>query len=656
MRLLLGLTLAALLVAAGAILLPVHPRASLRAEAQLAERIIDLNTDIDLRVVGAMQKEQLGNDLAVGDLNADGILDIVAGAHWWTSAGRNIIGRSYALWGRAAWPAQIDLNSAPQRDWSFTGRGLEARLGSSVATGDIDDDGIDDLIMASVLADPTDPEDPSRQLANAGAIYIMLGSVQAGGNIDFLNSEPDIYIAGRSSATEADRMGTYLVTGDWNGDGKTDLAVSAVFRDGFTGRVYGWWGPLRKGRIIQLQTESASFMIDGAEQGSFFGAAMASGDLDHDGIADLAIAALGAAGGPENAGAVHVFRGGDDFSTLRLATDATSTIWGEPEMGLASALSPGGCSCRGQVLAIDDLTGDGKADLLAGASLDDSPLASNSGSVSVIAGPIEAGVHGLDDLPHLNIAGIEPSGRLGWSLATGDLNADRQPDLLIAAPQAEAAGRPRAGMVYGLVGPLPASGQITLTERSAQLLVLGSQSERGSAGYSLQLADTNGDGFDDLHVGVPDTAPLGRLSVGALFVKLGPLLAAAPTITPSASPTPASATPDPSVTEPPTLDPPSATPAISPTLGTSTPGTATPPSATPDPLASPSATPEPGGGTATAGTATMAPPSTTATPTPTGPTPSPIPSPSLTLVPSATASRTPRPALEIFLPMLTKRR
>jgi hypothetical protein len=620
------------------------------AERQAAERVIDLAVDPDLQVIGALQKEQLGNDLAFGDLNADGILDIVAGAHWWTSGGRNIIGRSYAIWGRATWPATIDLNSAPQRNWSFTGRGLEARLGSSVAVGDIDNDGIDDLIMASVLADPTDPEDASRQLANAGAIYIMLGGGEVGGSFDFLNSEPDIYIAGRSSATEADRMGTYLVTGDWNADGKTDLAVSAVFRDGFTGRVYGWWGPLRKGRIIQLQTESASFMIDGAESGSFFGAAMASGDLDHDGIEDLAIGALGAAGGPENAGAVHVFRGGEDFGALRLATDATTTIWGEPGMGLASALSPGGCSCRGQVLAIADLTGDGKADLLAGASLDDSPLASNAGSGNLIAGPLPTGIHGLDSLPHLNIAGLEPSGRLGWSLATGDLNADHQPDLLIAAPQAMAAGRPRAGLVYGLVGPLPASGQITLTEGSAPLLVLGPQAERGSAGFSLLLADTNGDGLDDLHVGIPDTAPLGRLSVGAIFVKLGPLLAAAPTITPAVSETAETATPEPTPSLPPSLEPPTATPPLSPTLSSATPGTITP-SVTPDPIASPSATSDPGGGSAT-------PTAVTASPTPVGtrPTPSPVPSPEQTPTRTATPSPTAGSHPKVFMPVLTKRR
>ena len=592
---------------------PILP-AALRAAPLSAGRVVDLATQADVLVVGAPQKEQLGNDLAIGDLDGDRIADVLVGAHWWTGGGRNIIGRAYLLLGRAVWPARLDLALAANRSAAYTGRGLEARLGSSVATGDIDDDGIDDLILASVLADPTDPDDPSRQLANAGALYIMLGGSDIAGDVDFLDAEPDIYIAGRSSNIEADRMGTYLVTGDWNDDGRSDLAVSAVFRDGFTGRVYGWWGPIRRGERIELQHEEADFTIDGDQANGFFGAAMASGDLNADGVEDLAIAALDAAEGPAGAGAVHVFFGGAAFGTPHLASDANATVFGRSGMGLSSALSPGGCSCRGQVIAIADWTGDGRADLAAGATLDDVPGALNAGSAILLPGPIPGGRLDLDAWPHLRLTTDEAGARLGWSLVAGDLDKDGQADLLVAAPYANTPGRGQSGLIYGIRGPLASSGTLTLTQASADLVVLGSQADRGTAGISIRMADTDGDGAEDLHVGIPDTAPLGRLSVGALFIVRGPLLAPRP----SPSPEP--------------------TPLATPTVVASATASMT---ASPTASASPEATPEPS-------------PSGASTETPfSSPTPTP-----------ATASPTPEtrptagqpPTRRLWLPVLVKRR
>ncbi len=407
-----GMTIGGLSALAG--LLATAPLPGQPSGAPEEARVVDLAGGGDVMLAGEAQKEQLGNDMAIGDVNDDGLADLVTGAHWWSTGGRNIIGRSYLHFGRESWPAMLDLAQAANRDWSLTGRGLEARLGSSVAAGDIDDDGIDDWIVASVLADPVDPENSERLLANAGAIYIMLGGEGVGGDVDFLDAEPDVYIAGRSSATEADRLGTYLVTGDWNGDGRTDLAASAAFREGFTGRVYGWWGPLREGEVIELQIEEPDFTIDGDLTSGFFGAAMASGDIDDDGFEDLAIVALSSSEGPAGSGAVHVFRGGPSFGRPERAADAAIRILGRDGMGLGSALSTGGCSCRGQVLAIDDWTGDGRLDLLVGASLDDAPGASKAGSAVLLAGPVLTGTHALDSTPHLSIrAGLKASPRPG---------------------------------------------------------------------------------------------------------------------------------------------------------------------------------------------------------------------------------------------------
>ena len=201
---------------------------------------------------------------------------------------------------------------------------------------------------------------------------------------------------------------------------------------------------------------------------------------------------------------------------------------------MGSAQSPGSCSCRGQPIKVADLTGDGRPDLLIGAPLD----ANLRGSVYLVPGPFAAGVVDLATAPHLRIVGTVTDGRLGWTVATGRLDGDAQTDVVLAAPWAEAAGRSNAGLLYGLRGPLPATGEVTLGLDSAPLLVRGGTIGDGNAGATVALADTDGDGFDDLHIGLPDSAPLGRRSVGVAYILHGPLLTTLATPTPPATVTP----------------------------------------------------------------------------------------------------------------------
>ncbi len=569
-----------------------------------ATSVIDLASQLpggSSLVVGSPTKEQLGNDLAGGDLNGDGVTDLFVGAHWWTTGGRNIIGRAYGLFGRAGWPAQIDLALTNQRDWTFTGRGLEARLGNAVAVGDLSGDGVADAAMGSLLADPVDPMDttpPIGLLSNGGAVYVAFGGPKAGGNVDFLGAEPDVYLAGDSSQEGADQLGTALAIGDLNGDGHEDLVVAAALRRSFRGSVFGWWGPLARGRRIFLAQEAADWRIDGPADRSYFGVALAIGDLSGDDKADLAVAAVDDDGVPGGRGSVHLFTGGPTFGTpkIRAAGEADTLVLPPDGVALGSALSLGGCSCRGQSLAIADLTGDGRPDLVAGA-----PLVNRlAGEVRVVPGPLPAGRTDLSEQAHLRISGAVDDGRLGWSLAAGDLGGDRAADLVMAAPWADAAGRSDTGLAFALRGPLPASGDWVLGAEDLPLVVQGPMAQSGLAGMSLLVADSDGDGVGDLHLGFPDAAPAARRSVGSLYRLPGPLL---PTVTlsPTALPPPTtSPTPEPS---PAPSEPPAPSP--SPTSAGTETFTPVPSPQTPTAGVSPA--------TATA-LATLLPPSSTATP------------------------------------------
>ena len=611
------------------LVLPGHGPRPATAQSQANERLVNLAAiPVGVsQVLGAPIKEQLGNDLSAADLNDDGLIDLFAGAHWWTSGGRNIIGRAYGIFGRAQWPATVD--HANQRDWSFTGRGLEARLGNAVAVGDLSGDGIADAVMGSLLADPLDPADttaPFRLLNNAGAVYVVFGGKSAGGDIDFIDDEPDVYLAGNSLPAGSDQLGTGLTVADFNGDGHPDLAVAAVLRGGFRGAVFGWWGPLAKGRRVFLSQTAADWTIEGVATRTYFGAALVAGDLSGDGVDDLIVSAVDDDGTVGGRGPVFVFRGGPQFGkpARRSAADADTPLLPAPGVSLGSALSLGGCSCKGQVMATGDLTGDAAPDLLVGAPLVDRL----SGEVLLVAGPLPTGIIDLTASARLSIRAAADDGRLGWSVAIGHLDADGRPDLVLAAPWADVAGRADTGLLLGIRGPLPAEGELRLDPGQVALLVQGPQPQSGLAGISVSLADTNGDGAQDLHLGFPDAAPLNRRSVGALYRVPGPLLpSAGPSVTPSPE-----ATPLPSSTATPEPEPSTAT---------------VPPSPAPSPSHSPSPSPS-------------QPPSPTADSTaPAEPTFTAVASP--TLAPSGTASpepsTTPDPGRRrIWLPVLLSAR
>jgi hypothetical protein len=561
--------------------------ASVRAGSPPA-REIDLATAGAVTIVGSPDNDQLGDDLAVGNLNGDAIVDLAIGAHWSGGAGRNIVGRTYALFGRRSWPPITDLYGHGASDWSFRGGGRESRLGASVAVADLGGDATDDLIMGAVL------DDPGGQI-DAGAVHIAFGGPGASGDVDLAYGRADVLLAGDSRT--GDQLGTDLVVGDFNGDGHRDLAVAAANRERGVGAVFVWWGPFRSGDTRNLRDNDADWTIVGPGTRAWFGSALAAGDLDADGVDDLVIAAARAtteaAGG--DGGAVFVFRGGPRAGgAIDLARDqADTTVTGPPGAMIGMARSTL-CACRGRPLGVADITGDGQSDLIVGAPLD----AGRRGRVWVLPGPLPLGAVALASVG-FGLAGVAPDDRLGWAVAVQDIDGDSGPDLLVAAPNASAGERPKAGRVYAVMGPIPSSDGLPI-DRSAALIVAGPAASSGNAGIALAVGDLDADGQADLVAGFPDAAPAGRNASGAVYLIRGPLL---PRADPKPSPTPAlptwgpgtataSATPGSAV--PTTTMPAPPGPTAVQTPGAGTPGTPAPTATTSSPTAPP-ASPAPTG-------------------------------------------------------------
>lgn len=172
---------------------------------------------------------------------------------------------------------------------------------------------------------------------------------------------------------------------DFNGDGFDDLAVGASFEDlggaldaGAVNVLYGSAAGLT-GRGSQLFTRDSPGVRGNAQQADHFGDALAAGDFDADGFADLAIGILFDKAGGLNGGAVVVLSG----SAAGL-TGAGAQFWTQDSPGV-----PGASELQdafGVSLATGDVDGDGIADLAVGAPQESLGAVADAGAVNLLFG------------------------------------------------------------------------------------------------------------------------------------------------------------------------------------------------------------------------------------------------------------------------------
>jgi hypothetical protein len=282
---------------------------------------------------------------------------------------------------------------------------------------------------------------------------------------------------------------------DFDNDGFGDLAVGAPTESlgassqaGAVSVLYGTASGL-SGSRSQLFTQDTSGVPGAAEPGDRFGAALAAGDFDHDGFADLAVgASLEDAGTIRDAGAVTVLYGSASGLTAS-GSQLFTQVSGVVEQG----------DRFGSALAAPDLDGDGFAELVAGAPLEDAGGAVDAGVVSVLYGSL-SGLTSRGGRSFTQVGAVEQGDRFGSALAVGDFNNNGFADLAAGAPLEDVGTARDAGAVtvlYGSAGGLTASGAWTFTQ------VAGAVEAGDRFGYALAAGDFTNDGFADLAAGAP---------------------------------------------------------------------------------------------------------------------------------------------------------
>ena len=523
-------------------LIPLCISLSPGAQGQLPEALdlqslLDTESALVLSVVGDDEDDGLGADLsngvAFGDVNGDGLDDLIVGA-WRARPGspaRTEAGVAYVVYGSTDSPfSPVNLNtpaSAPISDAGETriyGDDDYDHMGFSVASGDVNGDGFDDILIGAPGADAGLPE-----REDSGVVYIVYGDRSLPGEVVNLDTRgEEISDAGETRILGddlGDEAGYSLAAGDFNGDGFDDLLIGARLGDpGFDQRtdageaciVYG--SALLPGTVVDLSTShdsispSGETRILGDDEDDQAGFAVAAGDVNGDGFDDAVIGAPESdPGRRDKAGEVYVVYGHLNLPGTVVDLDTTGDA--TSDSGETRILGDDTTDRAGASLATGDLNRDGFDDLLIGAPDADPEGGIDAGEAYVLYGApsIENTVLDLDTpgdtvsaVGETRILGDDGEDRLGFSVASSDINGDGLDDAILGAPWGDRQGSTDSGETVVVYWSEPPPGtangtgtilDLDLESTSADVLVVGAHGEDYFGHGSEAGGDFDRDGF-----------------------------------------------------------------------------------------------------------------------------------------------------------------
>ncbi len=483
---------------------------------------LDLATDSDIRFDGPSAGTRAGFSVApAGDVNGDGATDVVIGGALFDGAGRKDAGAAWVVFGDPVAPGprpgSIDLGGLGAGGFRIDGAAAGDEAGFDVAAaGDINGDGLGDVLVGARLADPAGRPD-------AGAAYVVFGA-KSSDPVD-LAALGDRGIA-VSGPVAGDQLGFSVASSpDLNGDGRRDLILGAPRSDAATAE--GLDG-IDTGTALVVFTPAGAGAIDG----SGLGAGGFRIDASVPGLAGWSVASV-----PDSTGdGLPEILIGAPFTRPKSTFDgAAYVVYGKagPEPVNLGALGEGGYALRGapgevaggSVAAVGDLDGDGRADLGIAGQLADVGERIDAGHVYLVPG--RAGGGGTTEIAKapgvVDIAGAAAGDQVGATVSgVGDYNGDGRPDVVVGAPFADPLERRDAGAAYVVFGAERLAAVDLSLLGNAGVRLAGAAADDYAGRSSAGLGDLTGDKRTEVFVGSLYASPRQRERAGAATIVLGP--------------------------------------------------------------------------------------------------------------------------------------